>query len=296
MSFFRRSIDMSKATPRPATERDITAVSRLLRDGSYRFFNAPNSDLPVLLASNQAVVLTVGAQVVAAAVADWPVEQVCWLRGLVFAQGIALSDGLDAVLPPFHDLLRERGLRLVFYAGDMSADSWALPGLLRRGYVRETDVVVYENRRLDIPSTGKQDITLRHAEPVDLPAIMAVDHAAFTPQWVKDEGVLSPAIATVPFFIVAELHGDIVGYAFATSHFNGRLVHLVRIAVHPAQHGQGIGVRLLSQVVAYARLSGAESLTLNTQLENTQAQRLYEWFGFQRTGERQRVLRHDLAT
>jgi ribosomal protein S18 acetylase RimI-like enzyme len=295
MSFFRRPLDITNATVRAASERDITEVSRVLRDGSYRFFNAPGSDLPALLASHQAVVLTIGAQVVAAAVADWPIEQVCWLRGLMFAQGIALSDGLDALLPAFHDMLRERGLRQIFYAGDMSADSWAQPGLLRRGYARETDVIVYENRRLDIPSTGKQDVTIRHAEPVDLPAIMAVDQAAFAPQWVKDEGVLSPAIADMSFFIVAELHGAIVGYAFATAHFNGRLVHLVRIAVHPAQHGHGIGIRLLAQVVAYARTSGAESLTLNTQLENTQAQRLYEWFGFRRTGERQRVLRYDLV-
>ena len=295
MSFFRRSIDLSKAMPRQATERDTGAVSRLLRDGTYRFFNAPSSDLPALIASDQVLVLTEGEQVIAAAAVDWPVEQVCWLRGLMFSSGVVLSEGFDALLPPFHDLLRERGLRQVFYAGDMSADTWAQPGLLRRGYVRETDVIVYENRRLDIPSNGKQDITLRHAEPVDLPAIMAVDRAAFSPQWVKDEGVLSPAIADVPFFIVAELHGEIVGYAFATAHFNGRLVHLVRIAVHPAHHGQGIGVRLLAQVVAYARLHGAESLTLNTQLENTQAQRLYEWFGFQRTGEQQRVLRMDLA-
>jgi ribosomal-protein-alanine N-acetyltransferase len=295
MSFFRRPLDISKAAPRAATERDITAVSHLLRDGAYHFFNAPGSDLPALLASNQALVLAMGAQVIAAAIADWPIEQVCWLRGLMVAHGVALSDAFDMLLPPFHAMLAARGLSHVFYAGDMSADSWIQPALLRRGYVRETDVIVYENRRLDIPSTGRQDITLRHAEPVDLPAIMAVDQAAFAPQWVKDEGVLSPAIADVPFFIVAELHGQIVGYAFATAHFNGRLVHLVRIAVHPAQHGQGIGVRLLAQVVAYARLSGAESLTLNTQLENTRAQRLYEWFGFQRTGERQRVLRVDLT-
>lgn len=295
MSFFRRPIDLSKATPRQATEHDLLAVSRLLRDGTYRFFNAPSSDLPAFVASDQVVVLAAGEQVIAAAAVDWPVEQVCWLRGLMFASGVALSDGFDALLPPLHDLLRARGLRKIFYAGDMSADSWVQPGLLRRGYVRETDVIVYENRRLDIPAAGKQDVTLRHAESVDLPAIMAVDRAAFTPQWVKDEGVLSPSIADVPFFIVAELHGALVGYAFATAHFNGRLVHLVRIAVHPAQHGQGIGVRLLAQVVAYARLAGAESLTLNTQLENTRAQRLYEWFGFQRTGERQRVLRMDLA-
>ena len=35
-------------------------------------------------------------------------------------------------------------------------------------------------------------------------------------------------------------------------------------------------------------------ITLNTQAYNTAAQRLYEWFGFRRTGERQAILRLDL--
>ena len=84
--------------------------------------------------------------------------------------------------------------------------------------------------------------------------------------------------------------------AFTTTHFGGRLVHLVRIAVLPAYRGKAIGVRLLADVVAYARSLGAESLTLNTQAHNAAAQRLYVWFGFRRTGEQQTVLRFDLAS
>ena len=58
--------------------------------------------------------------------------------------------------------------------------------------------------------------------------------------------------------------------------------------------GQSIGVRLLADLVAFARVRGADLLTLNTQSYNTDAQRLYEWFGFRRTGERQAILRYDL--
>jgi ribosomal protein S18 acetylase RimI-like enzyme len=53
-------------------------------------------------------------------------------------------------------------------------------------------------------------------------------------------------------------------------------------------------VRLLAEVVGYARTLGAESITLNTQVHNATAQRLYEWFGFRRTGEQQTVLRFEL--
>jgi ribosomal protein S18 acetylase RimI-like enzyme len=68
----------------------------------------------------------------------------------------------------------------------------------------------------------------------------------------------------------------------------------VRIAVLPSQQGRAIGVRLLAEVIAFARTRGASTLTLNTQAHNLRAQRLYEWFGFHRTGEQQTVLRYDL--
>ena len=69
-------------------------------------------------------------------------------------------------------------------------------------------------------------------------------------------------------------------------------VPLCRVAVH---QGQAIGVRLLADVVDFARVRSADVLTLNTQAHNTSAQRLYEWFGFHRTGEQQTVLRYDLV-
>ncbi len=136
---------------------------------------------------------------------------------------------------------------------------------------------------------------VRRAQASDLGSILAIDHACFDPQWHKGESILGPALLESSNFMVVELDGEIAGYAFTTAHFGGRLVHLVRIAVLPAYRGQGIGVRLLAEVVAYARSLGAESLTLNTQSHNAAAQRLYVWFGFRRTGEQQTVLRFDLA-
>jgi ribosomal protein S18 acetylase RimI-like enzyme len=156
-------------------------------------------------------------------------------------------------------------------------------------------VVVYEKAKLDIPARGSQMVRIRRAQTVDLPRVLEVDRACFDPQWTKDESIIGPAIFEVPYFAVVELDGEIIGYAFATSHFDGRLVHLVRIAVVPEHQGQSIGVRLLSDVVEFARARGADVVTLNTQAHNAAAQRLYEWFGFQRTGERQAVLRYDLV-
>ena len=72
------------------------------------------------------------------------------------------------------------------------------------------------------------------------------------------------------------------------------LFRSVRLAVRPQAQGQGIGVRLLAEVVAFARQQNADLLTLNTQAYNHRAQMLYEKFGFLLTDESQPVLRYDL--
>ena len=292
MPFFRRTLDIQSATVRLATSADLTAISRLVRDNAHRFLNS-SSDLPALLGSAPGVVLAGRDEIWGLALAGWPLDGVTWVRGLAVADGLSLGGALDRLLPPFHGHLRAHGLHTVFYAGDLSADTWALPNLQERGYVRATDVIVYEKRTLTAPDLGNQEVRVRRAQSVDLARVQAIDRACFEAQWVKDEGVLGPAITgEVPFFVVAEHDGALAGYCFATAHFHGRLVHLVRIAVDPAWQGCAVGVRLMAEVVAFARAQGADSLTLNTQLENQNAQRLYEWFGFQRTGERQLILKY----
>jgi [ribosomal protein S18]-alanine N-acetyltransferase len=294
MRFFRRSLDIGLAAPRSATSDDLTAISRLLSSSAHRYIGFPSANLPGLLASAPAAVLTSGKEIWAAMLAGWSSDATTWIRGLGLTDGLFVGPAMDMLLPAFHDLLRANELRKVFYAGDEAADLWIQPALTKRGYRHETDVVVYEKTSLETPSGGNQQARVRRAQPVDLPAILAVDQACFAPQWTKDESIVGPAIFEVPYFVVAELDGKIAGYAFATMHFDGRLIHLVRIAVLPEFQGQSLGIRLMADVVGFARLRGADVLTLNTQAHNTGAQRLYEWFGFQRTGEQQMVLRFDL--
>jgi len=294
MRFFRRTLDPTLATPREATSADLTAVSRLLSQCSHRFVGFQSANLPTLLAGAPAMLLTAGDEIWAAVIAGWRVESTTWMRGLALADGLPTGAAFDALLPPFHALLRAYALDRIYYAGDEAADIWVQPALQTRGYVHETDVVVYEKTNLDVPGLGNQAVRIRRAQAVDLPVVLEVDRACFDPQWNKDESIIGPSILEAPYFVVAEISGQVIGYAFATSHFAGRLMHLVRIAVLPRYRGQAIGVRLLADLVEFARSRGADLITLNTQSYNTEAQRLYEWFGFRRTGERQAILRFDL--
>jgi [ribosomal protein S18]-alanine N-acetyltransferase len=295
MRIFRRTLDLNLASPREATPADIGSIARLFRNNTHRFLGFPHADLPIMLASAPTMLLVAGDEIWAAAIGGWQSDATIWLRGLALVNQLPIASGLARLLPPFHALLRSHDVRQLFYAGDEAADSWLQSALRHQGYQRDTEVVVYEKRELSVPAEGDQTVRVRPVEAVDLPRVLDIDHACFDPQWNKDEGIIGSAIFETPYFVVAEVDDTLVGYAFVTTHFGGRLVHLVRIAVLPAYQGQAIGVRLLAEITAYARTIGASTLTLNTQANNTGAQRLYEWFGFQRTGEQQAVLRFDLA-
>ncbi len=294
MRWLKKAPDLNHATVRLSTAHDITAVSLLLRNGGRRYYGINGPDLPPLLADAQAVVLTTGDDIQGVAISSYPLRGTLWLRALALARGIDTTMGVGTLLLPLHNTLRERAIRRIFYSGDEAADIWMLPALRQYGYVPDTDVMIYEKRSLHVPAQGNRLVHIRHTTPADLAAVETLDRACFEVQWVKDSSTLSMALTQGAFFVVAELGTHIVGYAFATSHFGGRLVHLVRIAVDPRRRGQAIGIRLLGEVIAYARPQRAHVVTLNTQSHNQRAKRLYNWFGFIDTGERQPVVRYDL--
>ena len=61
-------------------------------------------------------------------------------------------------------------------------------------------------------------------------------------------------------------------------------LHVVTIAVDPAEQGKGIGQRLLLACHDIAADADFDSIALEVRASNARAQRLYERFGFRRTG------------
>jgi ribosomal protein S18 acetylase RimI-like enzyme len=294
MWLFRKSLDLRRAAPRLLRATDLTAASRLLRDGGRRYYGLSGGDLPMLLAGESGVALEADGELWGLAVVSLPTRGVAWLRAVALADGVETRAGLAELLPPLHRHLAALGVSSAYYSGDEASDVWLLPVLSGLGYVAETDILVYEKPGLAIPDGGNPAVQIRGVGRDDLPAVLRIDAACFEPQWMKDDTVLGPAVDQGPHFVLAELDGAAVGYAYATTHFGGRLVHLVRIAVDPARRGERVGVRLLADVVAFADEVGASTLTLTTQAYNVGAQRLYRWFGFAATGERQPVLRRQI--
>lgn len=294
MWLFRKGLDISRAAPRLVTQDDLTAVSRLLRDGTRRYLGLNGGDLAALLAARHGMVLEADGELYAVAVLSPPAGTTCWLRAVALAEGVEARPALGAIFSALHTALAAQGLRAIFYSGDEAVDGWLVPALTAQGYTRETEVLVYEKSDLSLPDGGNPAVEVRPAAQADLAAILRLDQHCFEPQWTKDDTILGPAIDHGPYFAIATLEDELVGYAYATTHFNGRLVHLVRIAVAPRRRGARIGARLLAEVVTFAAEQHATVVTLNTQAYNTHAQRLYRWFGFAPTGERQSVLRCSL--
>ncbi len=118
------------------------------------------------------------------------------------------------------------------------------------------------------------------------PDLLEVDHAAFPWLWwnsrvelehyVRQEGV------TVYLAYLEKPDGKLqpIGYAGFTLY--ERWAHLDRLAVIPGLQGQLIGAYQLGYIIELMAERGARRVTLSTQENNHQSQRLYEGFGFRR--------------
>ena len=140
------------------------------------------------------------------------------------------------------------------------------------------------------------NITYRTAVPSDAAQLLAylkqvgseTDNLTFgakgIPFTVEQEAALLERIANNPrssFFLA--LDGEtIVGNACVDGSPNARLCHRRSLAITVLRDywGRGIGTRLMEQMLAFCRESGAELASLEVRSDNERAKALYRKFGF----------------
>ncbi|HEY1016563.1 MAG TPA: GNAT family N-acetyltransferase [Herpetosiphonaceae bacterium] len=296
MPFFRRLSDGRELRCRPLVAADLPALFELMARTDWLALTVPRAELPALAEEGLSVALERGGKLAGAALVGWSQPPVAWIRALVLGQHVLPFSALPPLLAALDNHARAAGAAQLTFMSDPGDASWLRRHLIDAGYEAVDEVIGYEKRTMAIPGWGDGELAIRPATPDDVPAIAAADRAAFPPAWVKDATILAGVFHAAPCYLVAELGGEVVGYAFATLHHHGTVAHLVRIAVAPQTQGRGAGARLLAEVVAWCRAANVSMLSLNTQLSNQHAQRLYAWFGFVRTGERQIVLNRQLAS
>jgi len=211
----------------------------------------------------------------------WPDESpVAWVRLAALDDALDVDEWLDLALPPVLDGLRRHGARKLAW---MDYGGWAGPHLKARGFAPLVEVITLVKLDRALPRANATPAHVRPASDADIPAIVAVDRAAFTAHWWHSQATMCRRAATSSHFAVAQMAGEVVGYAA------GKLclpaAHLNRIAVQPAHQGHGIGTSLLCAAIRDLWQQGAERITLNTQSDNRRSRRLYNRFGFEPTGD-----------
>jgi ribosomal protein S18 acetylase RimI-like enzyme len=166
-----------------------------------------------------------------------------------------------------------------------------LTGLMREsGFVESGRVIAFTRPVARMPAEDAPSDTSRPMEAGDLPQVEEVDHSAFADPWRMDREELQATFERSVLALVQQTGDRIGGYALASHTPRG--VHITRLAVRPADQGQGIGRGLVLRLLHELALRGSPPVSVNTQIDNLRSQRLYGSLGFAGPGESYPVFRY----
>ena len=125
-------------------------------------------------------------------------------------------------------------------------------------------------------------ITYRYATNPDVDAIVAIEAAAMSCPWNRDNYL--EAINSDHAFIMVAEDDNIVG--FAVFYLTPPESELPDIVVAEAYRGQGLGKALLSESLATLKAKGIDTVYLEVRVSNAPARALYTGLGFEEIGKR----------
>jgi ribosomal-protein-alanine N-acetyltransferase len=126
-------------------------------------------------------------------------------------------------------------------------------------------------------------VSVRDADPSDIPAVVAIERASFSEPW--SAGMFRAHLrGDINTFVVACDGGDVVGFAIAHTVIDES--ELLNMAVKQSMRGRGVGAILLGTICARCAMRGSESITLDVRASNTTARALYASHGFTQVGIR----------
>ncbi|MBE3561201.1 MAG: GNAT family N-acetyltransferase [Ktedonobacteraceae bacterium] len=294
---------MSVGKVRMLMGNDELLIQRLLRTSEYVYQRFTLDELPRILRRCPAAGMLNDSSLYGFLLVQILNPAVAWIAGfgVSWTESRAYAGILHRLLDFMTAHLARHGFRSLYYSGNDLRNDWLRDLLLRQSFLPYQQLYAYDKFDFGIPTTGNQQVRIRPVRlpahlaadrQSDLPALLWIEEACFEEVWRYDGIAFSDIAATHPYFVVAELNGQVVGYQFNA--VDGEAGYLVRIAVHPSFSGRGIGARLLAEAVHFFAQAHVSRIMLNTQEENVHAHRLYEWFGFFRQQQIGFVLRKPL--
>ncbi|MGI6257889.1 MAG: ribosomal protein S18-alanine N-acetyltransferase [Anaerovoracaceae bacterium] len=129
-----------------------------------------------------------------------------------------------------------------------------------------------------------KELIVRQAEAPDGEGIFQVEKQCFDDPWSRDAFRKELTENDIAFYLVAEIGGDIVGYAGLW--VVGDEGHITNVAVHPDYRGKSVGSALVHTLLDYTIEVGLRRHTLEVRPSNEGALALYKKFGFVEAGRR----------
>ncbi len=124
-------------------------------------------------------------------------------------------------------------------------------------------------------STAK--IEVKPMSESDLPEVMEIEKVSFPTPWSK-ESYLAELENEAARYRVVRLEGKLVGYGGMWLIVDE--AHITNVAIHPDFRQQGIGERLMTELIGLANQHKAIGITLEVRPSNQGALRLYNKLGF----------------
>jgi ribosomal protein S18 acetylase RimI-like enzyme len=169
-------------------------------------------------------------------------------------------------------------------AAAITLQQWFAELLQESGFALTQKIVVLDHGLSgDLSQKPDTSIPIRRMTEQDLPAIAALDAAAFQPIWQNSQLSLQMAFAQAGLATVIEEQGRLLGYQISTTSPFG--MHLARLAVLPDYQERGLGMALVQNLLAHASRNASGRITVNTQDDNQPSLSLYRKLGFRLTGE-----------
>ncbi|MEY4994541.1 MAG: tRNA ((37)-N6)-threonylcarbamoyltransferase complex transferase subunit TsaD [Actinomycetota bacterium] len=126
----------------------------------------------------------------------------------------------------------------------------------------------------------------------DLSQVMALEHATFPNDAWSQESMASELSSATGYYI-GLFNPELVGYAGLATVPGSFSSDIQTIAVLDSYRGQGLGKRLLENLVSQAKKLGSEQILLEVRVDNESAIKLYQSFGFERIDVRKRYYQPD---
>lgn len=129
---------------------------------------------------------------------------------------------------------------------------------------------------------ARELVNIRRMTVADIPAVLIVEQDVFTMPWTEHAFVNELVKNPFAHYFVLELDARIVGYGGVWLVMQE--AHITNFAIHSSVQRHGYGEQLFQEVLETAKQYDTRKMTLEVRTSNTAAQRLYEKFGFVKTG------------